>query len=883
MRRQLKSTLFLTGLLAGLVAVLPASADESTGLVQIAEWTGDVFASSPDVLPMVAVDAPARTAYVLSGGAQLGLGDQSAHKGSWSRVQTVGLDTGRPTSPRVDIPPLDIAAPVLVDSRRRILIYPELPEVGGSAKAYAGSPVLVGIGLVKGSPRVLFRVTSRITSGRVVGLTLSPDGADLVVVSTTGADNMAQEPRVTAAVTLDWISIAGLLRQADVSQWSAPYQVPTTLCPELIATHQPAAVLVTGSILSLPCRAVSDSSNAISLGEPSGVITLTEISAAHAPASAVFFPAPGNYADHGESFADTTFGRMALIDYSDGGQGSRVFDVKHHRYVGMIKTSQGLPTGVSGDPATGRIYFSGGTPGIAIGAYDLAPVVPTQGYIDTTHFGQALSGTAYLRMTFDPVAHRLLIPRGLPGHPGVSILLVSDRIPPVKVVVNPPPDVGALDAAEVPGRTASTRSASVHAFGADYQLVGGTANLFQNISGIDGTGAARPGTRFLRQSFVEEATLGEAESSARAFTAKEDRATDADRNGVGPLTNGAVDGGNQFAPGAACSDFGNSPVRRSVAVAQVSCDSEGQQTTAEATFDAVNGVFLTTQGTSAPVPAPVQVGSSSVTVVERRAAGLGPAVVVVTARAENISLLGSLHIGRVESSIAVSAHGRPGSAVVAPRKVTVTGVSLDGSPLCELTCPLDHVTTALNTALGSRGHVDFPSGTTTRSPGGTLASFGQDPWYHAERVLDYDKSDDDFTVPAMTVVINLEGRIKSRLAVDFAGMDAASLYRIFALARPVDRPAGPPDVGLPGTALPHSVDLPGVTSPQSAAPLTATAIPSTGPIHALVRMLRFGLRSPSAALPVLLVWALLATGPYLSARRRLLLELPLLSREQEYV
>lgn len=886
MPRRCARLVLTTALVAAVVAGWSASAEPpSTGLVQVGEWKA-LIGSDAAVLPMVAVDASRRTGLVLSDSGQLGAADQSKHLGSWNRVQAIDLDSGRLTSAREATPPVEIRSPVVVDSRRHVVLYPEMSEAAGTAKAYVAPPALVGVGLVAGKPKTLFRVASRFPTGRIAGMSISPDGSGLVVVATTAAGDTVQQGDASLVVSVDWLALDGLVHGKASSRWSSPYRLLPGLCPELIETYQPAAVLVSPAGVSLSCRAVSSQVNdSVSAAQPGGVVVLEGASSAAPPTGSSFYPTAGSFGSYGESFADPVTGRVVLIDFSVGGQGSRIFDTVHRRYVGMIKTSQGTPSGVTGNPTTGRVYFSGSNPGAALGAFDMAPVVPTQGYLDTTDYGAQIGNNFSLRMTFDPAAGHLLVPRGSPSAGTASVLVIADRLPPVMPTAAANPDVGALNSQEVPGRTASARSATVHGFGADYQLVGGTSNLWENLTGTDSGGSFRPGTRSLRQAVVEAAFLGDGESSARAVVAREDRATDADRAGVKPQTNGAVDAGSTFAPPAGCSDFGSTPTRTPTAVmtAKVSCDNAGQRTTAQASFEAVNGVFLTTQGHGAPVAAPVQVGSSSVSVVEQRAAALGPASATVTAHAENITVLGGVHIAQISSSVTVSSHGRPGTALVSPPKVTMSGVSVDGSPLCSVTCPTGAVVAALNAALGTRGHVEAPAGATTRSPGGTLASFGQDPWYHAERVLDYDKADDDFAVPALTVIVNLDGRIKSRLVVDFAGVDAASLYRIYALDEAV--PASPsPVLALPPSTRPVPApvsQLVAAPGPPATAPLMALPAPQIGFLPSLVRSVRLGLRSPAAALPVLLVWGLLATGPYLAARRRLLLELPLLSREQD--
>jgi hypothetical protein len=885
MRRSVGSVARVTTavLLVGAVAVAGPARAVDGGLVQVAEWRG-VVPSDTAVVPMVAVDTVARVGYVLSGGPQHIV--TGVAPDTWDRVSAINLDTGRRLTGVLSIPPLEARAPVIVDPHSHVLIYAERSTVGGAVSAYAGAPTVVGVGLRHGTLRVLFRVATRLPGERLAGLALTESGADLVLVGTTSPGSTGPSVNGTSLISADRVSTAGLLGHELTSSWAAPYRLPTGQCPELIETYQPTAVLLAGSSLSLACRPTSSAVTITlpSTGQPAGVLKLLGLTSTTTPTSTRFYPSPGSFGARGESYADTLTGRLVLIDHATGGQGARVFDSVHGRYVGMIKAGSGWPAAITGNPGTGRVFFAGGGPGASLGEFDLGPVVPTQGYLDTGQYGAAIGAAQNLRMTFDARAGHLLLPHGSASQGGYSVLVIADRVPPVPAPPVTNLDAGALDRAEQPGVSDSTRAASAHAFGADYQLIGGTASLVQNAAGVDSKGQLHPGTRSLRQAYVQSATVGSGGSTAAAVGAQEDGATDADRNGVKPQTNGLVDAGSTFVKAAMCSDFGSTPSRRPVVAltAQVACDVDHEQTRAAASYTAADGLLMTTLGQTAPVALPVQVGRSEVSVVETRAPGLGALAATVTATAENVTILGVVHIGRITSTETVSAHGRHGSALVSSPRVRVSGVTVDGTPVCSLTCDLDQVAAVLNDALGSRGHVDLPTAQRLRTRGGTFASYGQDPWYHAERVLDYDKADDDYAVPAMTLVVNLEGTIKSRLVVDLAAVDASVQYRVFALAvpgatGPVRQTIAPPIQVAVRPTLPVSVATSGGV-PQAAADV---APPAQGVLQTLVRSARLALRSPRAAVPILLVWALLALGPYLAARRRLLLELPMLSREKD--
>jgi hypothetical protein len=54
-----------------------------------------------------------------------------------------------------------------------------------------------------------------------------------------------------------------------------------------------------------------------------------------------------------------------------------------------------------------------------------------------------------------------------------------------------------------------------------------------------------------------------------------------------------------------------------------------------------------------------------------------------------------------------------------------------------------------------------------------------------------------------------------------------------------------------------------------------------GILGGVLGRVRLSLRSLGDALPLLMIWALLGVPAYLSARRRLLLELPMLTRDED--
>ncbi|HZX55788.1 MAG TPA: hypothetical protein VFE86_13965, partial [Ilumatobacteraceae bacterium] len=332
-----------------------------------------------------------------------------------------------------------------------------------------------------------------------------------------------------------------------------------------------------------------------------------------------------------------------------------------------------------------------------------------------------------------------------------------------------------------------------------------------------------------------------------------------------------------FADAAACSDFGSGATkgRQYKDTAYVSCNHDGGKTEAGSSFVSDGALFMTSNRTE-PVAAPVQVSRSATQVTLQRSPGLGAVGTTVTATAEGISILGAIHIGSVSNEITLATHGRPGTSSM-KRSVSVDDVSVAGKVLCTSNCSSDAIQSAINTVQPGRVRVDFPGVQMTRSPGGTFVGVVQDPWYHAERVLDGERSTTDYAVPAMTITVNLDSGARSRLVVDLAAADATDSYRIYNLGK--QAPFLPP---LPGKiGRPAPLDIPGTLTVPPLAPAAAPAVAQSGGFGAaLANAARFLLGSPGRMLALLPVFLLLGVPVYLSARRRLLLELPLLSRDE---
>jgi hypothetical protein len=831
-------------------------------LTVVDEW--HPFDATTQLPGAFAVDASARMGWAFSG-------DASTADQGWNHVAAVSLLNGRRMSRSTSVPTLQERAPLVVDPRRHLVVYAE-NQIGGVQPGAPFAPKLVGIAVRHGAPGIVFRIASPLGFDRIAGLALDETGDDLFVLGTGGGSFGVPEAG-SAVVELQRLSLDSLVAQRSATRWTSAYRVPSGQCPALIQVGLPVAVLVVKDSVLFGCRGSAPIVSVFVPNSPllSGIMTLHGATRAATPSITVgYHPMPGNFAVYGETVADQATHRLVAIDVA-GLVGIRVYDALHERFVGRIFAGSQHINALLTSPATGRLYFASADPTVGLGESDLAALVPTQGAIAPDALSNRMSGHP-LRMAVDDSTHRIFVPaehKADDGTTSYSLLVLADRYPRYRQPEALDYDAGAADIAEAPGRTDTTRSAVAEGFGADYQLIGGTANFVQNTTGVDPGGQGRPGSRYLRQAVVRSASLTADGALAVAVAGREDDTTSADRQGAGA--------GDSFAPIAQCTDFGASPMRQPLTVqgAQVLCDLEHQKVLATSSFTSQGAIATTGQG-EPPATAPVQSSSSGVSLVEQRIGRIAsPLTVVATAFADNVTIAGVVRIGRVTSTLRVSSSGRAGRSV-AMRTVAVSHVVVGGTPLCSSVCPLPDVVAAVNAALGSRGHVEFPAADVIRTPHGTYAQVRQDPWLHAERVLDYDKADDDYAVPAMTVVAYYDGLSKSRLVADFAGLAAATSYRIFTVT---GRESGEPT--LPGYKTPVQPrgGLPAVGVPPAHSPSVQLAQADSNSAVALARSLRLFLRDPRSALPLLIMLSLLALPEYLSARRRLLLELPLLRRE----
>lgn len=858
-----------------------AGADES--LVESATW--QPFPADTVGHGFVAVDDGARVGYAFSG--TLG--------GTWRRVQALDLDTGRARSAVTEIRPMASRTPVLVDTRRHVLIY---AETHNGDFGSAGGSFLVGAALRGKEVKEVFRVASPVGNLRIAGLAFDETGDDILVVGTAegSGQNVVQGSSV---VQVQRVSVDALVRNTLTARWPEAYALPPGACPTLLQTNQPAGVLAYGDRVYVACRGVSATGTAAFVPQAAATSNaIVQVSGAGrtraATPSVRLYRTPGNFAIAGESFTAPRTRRFLLVE-SSGYIGLRVFDTDHGRYVGRINAGKQTLYGAVADEKTSRVYFASYDETVGLGFGDAAALVPTQGERIPVPYAAYIGNGTPRRMSFDSAKRRLLLPirrQTDDGRQVESVLVFNDKSDPYRAPAPIDHALGSIDAVDRAGVTDSSIATTARAYGADYQLIGGTANLLQNASGVDTRGVARPGSRHLRQAYVKSSSLTGDGAESKATTGEEDQTTDQDRNSAtapSPAPSSAT-AGSRFAPVAECADYGVGKTEAAAPRAKTTCDLRGELVTATTDFLADDAVLVTTPGVGheSPVLAPIQTGRSHTEVRQQRLPNRGPLVTTIKTVTDNVTIGDVASFGRVTQTVTLSVQGRTGTASV-KRETAITNVVVQGRDVCGSQCHPAQVQQQVNAALNGRGFVEFPAAHLVAEKRGTYAELTQDFWYHAERVLDYDKPNDDYVVPVMSIHYWMDFTSKSRLVVDIAGVAATASYRVYPLGSDDFDDDGGDDGGDGGVVIPD-VDDPrpvptlapsGPAPVPTNAPAPQAAGPEDGPVNTIVDRLSLSLRSLREAIPLLLIWALLAVPTYLAARRRLLLELPMLTRDEE--
>jgi hypothetical protein len=533
------------------------------------------------------------------------------------------------------------------------------------------------------------------------------------------------------------------------------------------------------------------------------------------------------------------------------------FDTRSNRYVGAVGVGNNALAALGADPVHHRMYALGAGTGLV--AADLEPLPVDAGQLYkafATHRGSPLPLPA---LAVDPRTGRLFLNYGLGG-----FTVLRDAHPYYERRAAQDPDAGTSDLPESEGRTGASVAAEAQAYGAVYRQVGGVHNLLVNAVVVD-PGDTLPvsgGTRELDAAYLHRLTLDTGSVSGAAIGLDRDRAnTQADEGKVPPGTPVAW----PFTS-AACSDFGGTPRSAEASDARVTCNAGSETVTSTATA----GLTQATSG----VPADgVTVSRAEYTAALQRTR-LG-AVSTVTTTVQGVSILGGvLRIGRVQVVAQARAHGRPGTAAGSFSR-SVSGVELNGTPLCVAECDLKVLADEVNTALAGRVHLEFPQPDQTLakgSPRGAVAAIRRSTADQLEEVLVNQQDPSRVEVPGVEVTLYQDNTLPERTVVMLAGAGVEAHYQVYPLAHEVQSSAPTPPVlgavvpvpSLAAPAVPTAAPVVGAhTKPQVVAP--------RGPLSGVLDTLRVRWNGLPSVVRLLAVWSVLLLPVYLSSRRWLLL------------
>jgi hypothetical protein len=843
------SGLCCVGLVCGALSV-PAGAAQDTGVSEVGFFTpsvvnpvyvGDVAAYRNGL--RLVVDAPSRTLLAVDrtgGVAQYDLDTLRARS-------TAVLDTGGAPQTAVDEP-----------EQARVLLAVASGGQGTATTSIQALELQHGR-LVDGGRLAIGPTDLGGPEQAVVALAPQPGSTRVYALSMSFAASLP----VPRSVHVSLLDLAGIRTGAARTVWS-------TALSGCITTQTPGAgIFETGAFglssataaLYVGCSTTGGTPGLPAKSpDPVGVarLALDPGSGSSAPqaGATTFFPFPGVI--NGMGVWDPAASRLVLEANTNGSAETLYsFDTATNRYVGAVGVGNNALAALGADLVHHRMYALGAGTGLV--AADLEPLPVDAGQLYrafATHRGSPLPMPA---LPVDPRTGRLFLNYGLGGF---TVLRDAHQYYERRAAQDP--DAGTSDLPESPTRTGASVAAEAQAYGAVYRQVGGVHNLLVNAVVVD-PGDTLPvsgGTRELDAAYLHRLTLDTGSVSGAAIGLDRDRAnTQADEGKVPPGTPVAW----PFTS-AACSDFGGTPRSSEASDARVTCNAGSETVTSTAAV----GLTQATSG----VPADgVAVSRAEYTAALQRTR-LG-SVSTVTTTVQGVSVLGGvLRIGRVQVVAQARAHGRPGTAAASFTR-SVTGVELNGTPLCTAECDLTALADEVNTALAGRVHIEFPQPDATLakgSPRGAVAMIRRSTADQLEEVLVNQQDPSRVEVPGVEVTLYQDNTLPERTVVMLAGAGVEAHYQIYPLAREARGSSPVPPVvrgGLPVPSL-SGPSAPAVT-PVVAADAQPRAASPRGPLSGVLDTVRLRWNGLPAVLRLLAVWSVLLLPVYLSSRRWLLL------------
>jgi hypothetical protein len=267
--------------------------------------------------------------------------------------------------------------------------------------------------------------------------------------------------------------------------------------------------------------------------------------------------------------------------------------------------------------------------------------------------------------------------------------------------------------------------------------------------------------------------------------------------------------------------------------------------------------------------------------------------------AEGITVGGVLRIGEIKATATSFSNGRPRRQAMSTHEISISHVSLDGTPLCDVGCDPVWLEQRLNTAGGSRAVFRTARGTDSGRDEGLREGSPRGAQTAVQKSVARQASDralvGDFTVevPAFEMTVfndsppgtpgsTFPGWGRARQIYQFAGVATSATYNIVRLPTSSDLPLldesadGPLEAGdLVGLAFAgQGGGGDGGRSSYATAPTASRDDRPAGwtaPFVAVARGLRLLLADPRRGVLLLAVWALLGLPGVLARRRRLLI------------
>ena len=548
-----------------------------------------------------------------------------------------------------------------------------------------------------------------------------------------------------------------------------------------------------------------------------------------------FFPVSGAYrgtGGAGVATLDRDSDRVFVQSLSFTTPGAWVFDGNISAWVGLIAAPDSDDNIQAINEGNGHYYISSTVPGGALSPYRYLLVSnarmtpPPQGDI----YKVQIAGP----VVTDPKSKRLFVPLAQGKDPQPTIYVLQDNTPDPEVPE--PVDYDDLTSNIAEGAsTVTAYSATSGGFGARALLAGGvggarsvantdeyagpiTQELINVYIGIVNAPipAISPGDRGVYLGRVAGVDLRNSGAAASAQAVAPDS-----------LTAGDIENLHNFVGGTPASPASEAVVWPWTASTCLDGAGERQEkdspepgggTTIEC--DLAKNVGSATASVTAVSVGPLRIGSSSFSANATRDPVRG-SITTSTAIAKHVELslpgVGTLSIGRIVAIAKTFAHGRPGTAKVEYSRtisdVTLTDANGEETFSCAASCNPEEVADAVNGSLGAKVRMEVPQASTVATPRGAFA--GVERSYRDFIAGQAQNNDSSQTVPALQLTFNNDAAGKSRVVVQFAGIQANSIYGISLLSDvsggdgilPPPWPDGPPLI--PGPLAPPPPDLGG--------------------------------------------------------------------------